>query len=208
MSFSQLETLTFRPSTTKFKWDITKKSRDIRVSGATDTIHSVNARGVYEILGNIPFTLGSSQSSWVYEIVNSGRIKVGLAQSIGEPLISLELGVKELDILEFNLTDKLFSISKISQGSVQDFKRYNITTLGGRNVFYWISSVVNNRIGARVYKNIISELSVRSDGFLYMDNQKLITQSSLDEQNNMIEQLKLDIENLQIELTQVQAQLP
>lgn len=208
MSFSQLETLTFRPSTTKFKWDITKKSRQLRVSGATDTIHAGNARGVYEILGNIPFTLGSSQSSWVYEIINSGRIKVGLAQSIGEPLISLELGVKELDILEFNLTDNSFSISKISQGSVQEFKRYNITTLGEQEVFYWICSVANNRIGARVYENIISKLSLRADGFLYAGNQKLITQSALDDQNNIIEKMQSDIENLQIELTQVQAQLP
>ena len=208
MSFSQLDSLTIRPLTTNFKWDITKKSREIRVSGATDTIHAGNARGVYEILGNIPFILGSSQGSWLYEIINSGRIKVGLAQSIGDPLISLELEVKELDILEFNLTNNSFSISKLSQGSVQEFKRYNITTLSDKQVFYWICSVANNRIGAKVYENIISEITLRPDGFLYLGNQKLITQSSLDEQNNIIEQLRSDIENLQIELTQVQAQLP
>lgn len=106
------------------------------------------------------------------------------------------------------MTNNSFSISKISEGSVKEFKRYNITNLSGQQVFYWICSVANNRIGAKVYENIISELTLQPDGFLYVDDQKLITQSSLDEQNNIIEQLRLDIENLQIELTQVQAQLP
>mgnify|MGYP001118382761 CR=1 FL=1 len=207
-SYPQLECsrLTFQPVRTNFKWDNTKKSPQIIVYGSLDTVRTSNSNGSYEIIGNVGFTLGTSQSSWTYDIINAGSIKVGLANSIGSPLISCKMDVKELDTLKFNLGISTFSISKFTGGVRSDYIQKDITTLDGQ-VYYWACSVPGNRLGVKVYENISLDVELQADGSVYIGGQRLITQTTTDEQAIQLEQLQKNLVDVQISIAQIQAQL-
>ena len=198
--------LTIKPQTTNFKWDNTKKDPQVIVYGALDTIKA-NTQGSHGILGNVKFTLGTSESSWTYDVINAGRVKVGLAASLANPVISWELAVRELQTLVFTLTTATFTISQYSGRVLLSSKKYNIAALSGQ-VCFWACSVPNFRIGLKVYENISLEMKMETNGSLYLGGQKVITQETTQAQATQIEQLQKAVEDLQIEVAQIQASLP
>lgn len=98
--------LIFKPNETIYKWDYVNKNANVSVFGSLNIALTINTNGTHGVIGTIPLSIGSTQSSWIYEMHNNTQIVIGLVYPVQSltttkgAVVSQQWTVENGDIVE------------------------------------------------------------------------------------------------------------
>ena len=170
--------LIIKPATTRFKWEIINKSSKVLINRDRDVARTTTQIGTNGVRSNMSFLIGTDVISWIYGIINTGCIYVGMVNSAHEfnslgASIEQKIEVVEFDSLIFNLSVNNLTITHTNESRLMKQYSFPLTSLTGQILWPWVSSSPGFRLGVWLYENVSTSFKLNEDGKLVMDTKDI-----------------------------------
>lgn len=170
--------LIIKPVTTKFKWQFINKNPKVFINRDKDVARTTSQSGFNGVRSNRSFLIGNDEKSWVYGIINTGCIYVGMVNSTHDfnslgASIEQKIEVVEFDRLIFNLSVNVLTIIHKNESGVIKQYSFPLTPLTGQTLWPWVSSSPGFRLGVWLYENVQTSIKLNEDGKLIMNTKNV-----------------------------------
>lgn len=153
--------LVILPTITSLKWSNVRKHSDVTVLGSANIAKVTQKGKICGILSKNKFIIGTDIIKWIYNILLSSVIYVGLApvnkntSDLQNVLVSIKIVTNVGDNIKFNLSSSYLNIShETGSGVIIKLYNFNLSSYNGQTVCAWCSTDSNSSMSVEIFEDV------------------------------------------------------